>query len=79
MAEKKLYLNIQEQVEKNKDDIRFILEEEGVLNEFGIKVIGQEESVEDIPSVADYKEEHEDWDYGDAYAIGTEDPYYLYI
>ena len=75
----KLYLNIQEQVEKNKNDIRFILEEEGVLNQFGIKVIGQEDSAEDIPSVDDYKEDNEDWAYGDAYAIGTEAPYSLYV
>ena len=79
MAETKLYLNIQEQVEKNKNDIKFMLEEEGTLNKFGIKVIGQEDDVSDMPSVADYKEEHEDWAYGDAYAIGTEAPYTLYI
>ena len=79
MAETKLYLNIQEQVEKNKNDIKFMLEEEGTLNKFGIKVIGQEDDVSDMPSVADYKEDHEDWAYGDAYAIGTEAPYTLYI
>ena len=79
MAEQKLYLNIQEQVEKNKNDIKFMLEEEGTLNKFGIKVIGQEDDVSDMPSVADYKEEYEDWAYGDAYAIGTEPPYTLYI
>ena len=75
----KEFRNLQEQVEKNMSDIKFILEEEGVLNEFGIKVVGQEASTEDLPSVADYKEEHEDWSYGDAYAIGTETPYTLYI
>ena len=79
MAEQKLYLNIQEQVEKNKNDIKFILEEEGVLNQFGIKVIGQEDTAEDMPSVDDYKEDNEDWAYGDAYAIGTEAPYSLYV
>ena len=75
----KEYRNLQEQVEKNKNDILFILQEEGVLNEFGIKVIGQEESLDDLPSVADYKEEHTDWAYGDAYAIGTEAPFELYV
>ena len=79
MAEQKLYLNIQEQVEKNKNDIKFILEEEGVLNQFGIKVIGQEDTAGDMPSVDDYKEDNEDWAYGDAYAIGTEAPYSLYV
>lgn len=75
----KEFRNLQEQVKKNMDDILFILQEEGVLNEFGIKVVGQEESVIDMPTVDDYKEEHEDWSYGDAYAVGTEAPYELYI
>lgn len=75
----KEFRNLQEQVKKNMDDIMFILQEEGVLNEFGIKVVGQEDSVLDMPTVDDYKEEHEDWSYGDAYAIGTEEPYELYI
>ena len=75
----KEFRNLQEQVKKNMDDILFILQEEGVLNEFGIKVIGQEDSAASMPSVADYKENNPDWAYGDAYAIGTEDPYKLYI
>ena len=75
----KEFRNIQEQVEKNKNDILFILQEEGVLNEFGIKVVGQETSIDDMPTVDDYKEENEDWGYGDAYAIGEEAPYELYI
>lgn len=75
----KEFRNLQEQVKKNMDDILFILQEEGVLNEFGIKVVGQEASVIDMPTVADYKEDNPDWSYGDAYAIGTEEPYELYI
>ena len=75
----KEFRNLQEQVKKNMDDILFILQEEGVLNEFGIKVIGQEDSSASMPSVADYKENNPDWSYGDAYAIGTESPYTLYI
>ena len=75
----KEYRNLQEQVFKNMNDISFILQEEGVLNEFGIKVVGQEESAIDMPSVDDYKEDNPDWAYGDAYAIGTEAPYELYV
>ncbi|MBO7735612.1 MAG: collagen-like protein, partial [Methanobrevibacter sp.] len=75
----KEFRNLQEQVYKNMNDILFILQEEGVLNEFGIKVVGQEATAADMPSVADYKEDNPDWAYGDAYAIGTEDPYELYI
>jgi hypothetical protein len=75
----KEFRNLQEQVKKNMDDILFILQEEGVLNEFGIKVVGQEESVANMPTVEDYKENNPDWGYGDAYAIGEEEPYELYI
>ena len=75
----KEFRNLQEQVKKNMDDIMFILQEEGVLNEFGIKVVGQEQSVIDMPTVDNYKEDNPDWEYGDAYAVGTEAPYELYI
>lgn len=66
--------NLQEQVEKNKQDILYMLEEEGVLNQFGIKVVGQETSIAALPDPTTYT-----GDYGDAYAIGTEAPYNLYI
>lgn len=56
----KEFRNLQEQVAKNQQDILFILQEEGVLNEFGIKVVGQEEDISDLPSVEDYKEETSD-------------------
>lgn len=69
--------NLQEQVEKNKEDILFILEQEGTLNQFGIKVIGQADTEAELPTVADYKASHADWAYGDTYAIGTESPYVL--
>lgn len=32
-----------------------------------------------MPTVQAYKNTHEDWDYGDAIAVGTESPYELYI
>lgn len=68
------YRNLKEQVAKNQEDIKYILEEEGVLNEFGIKVIGQVETADDLPDASTYTGE-----YGDAYAVGTETPYDLYI
>lgn len=71
--------NLQEQVEKNKEDILFILEQEGTLNQFGIKVIGQADTASELPTVADYKAAHADWAYGDTYAIGTESPYVMYV
>lgn len=68
------YRNLEEQVKKNMDDIQYILEEEGVLNEFGIRVVGQITSSSDLPDPNTYQGE-----YGDAYAVGTTAPYTLYI
>jgi hypothetical protein len=75
----KEFRNIQEQVLKNKEDIEWMITQEGTLNSFGIKIVGEVADVSDVPSVADYKEEYENWGYGDAYAVGTEEPYELYI
>lgn len=75
----KEFRNIVEQVEKNKNDIKTMLQGEAVLSEFGIKVIGEEASLADLPSVSEYKEANSNWAYGDAYAIGEEAPYELYI
>ena len=71
--------NIQEQVEKNKNDIEHIVKSGGVLDEFGIKVVGEVSTIEELPTVAAYKEAHVDWEYGDAYAVGTAAPYTLMI
>lgn len=70
----KQYRNLEEQVLKNKSDIEFMLEQEGVLNEFGIKVVGEGKTVADLPDPSTYQGE-----YGDAYAIGESSPYTLYI
>ena len=70
----KEYRNLEEQVRKNQADILYMLEEEGTLNSFGIKVVGQIESAADLPDPATYNGE-----YGDAYAVGTAPPYVLYI
>ena len=68
------YRNLEEQVKKNMDDIAYILEEEGVLNEFGIKIVGEVDSSGDLPDPTTYEGE-----FGDAYAVGTTTPYTLYI
>lgn len=67
----KEFRNLQEQVGKNKSDIEFLFEHQGVLNEFGIKVVGVVSVVGLLPQSAD--------DYGDAYAVGTEPPYDLWV
>ena len=75
----KEFRNLQEQVYKNMRDILNIKDGKKVLDEFGIKVVGEVETLEDMPSVEEYKAAHADWEYGDAYAVGTEAPYQLYI
>lgn len=69
--------NLMEQVNKNKSDIEYILNTEGTLNSYGIKVVGQVDSAVNLPKKADY----EVWpfDYGDAFAVGTAPPYTFYI
>lgn len=68
------FRNLEEQVRQNQADIKYILEEEGVLNQFGIKVIGQVTYSSDLPDASTYEGE-----YGDAYAVGSATPYELYI
>lgn len=75
----KQYRNLEEQVQKNKDDIKFLKDEQGVLNQFGIKVIGQVPTRDNVPSVEDFKTNNPEWEYGDTYAVGTEAPYELLV
>lgn len=75
----KEFRNLEEQVLKNKNDIENALQLNNLLTDFGIRIIGQVESAYQIPSVSDYKENNPNWNYGDAYTVGTESPYDLYI
>lgn len=70
----KEFRNLQEQVYANMKNIKDIIEGTTVLAEFGIKVVGQVESAEDLPDPETYEGE-----YGDAYIVGTEAPYEYYI
>ena len=70
----KEFRNLQEQVLKNMQNIQDIMDGTTVLAEFGIKVIGQVDDAEDLPDPAEYE-----GDYGDAYIVGTEEPYEYYI
>lgn len=67
----KEYRNLEEQVLKNKSDIESIVNEQGVLNQFGIKVVGVVTSESYLPETSD--------EYGDAYAVGVDTPYELYV
>lgn len=68
----KIIRNLQEQVYKNKQDITDIQQMEIALNAYGIKVVGQVEQESDIPD--DFS-----GDYGDAYLVGEEAPYDVYV
>ncbi|MDO5331797.1 MAG: hypothetical protein Q4E99_03880, partial [Bacillota bacterium] len=67
----KTYRNIQEQVQKNKEDIAAFKSAEAVIADFGITVLGHVNTVEEIPSSS--------YTYGNAYLVGTETPYDIYI
>lgn len=75
----KEFRNLEEQVLKNQSDIKFIKNEQGVLNQFGIKVVGQGADLLDLPTVEEFKQSYPEWEYGDTYAIGTVPPYSLYV
>ena len=70
----KEYRNLVEQVEKNKADIEDWNAKEDTLANFGIKIIGKVQSADQLPDVSDY-------DYGDAYMVGSDETadynYYL--
>ena len=63
--------NIQEQVQKNKSDIAAWKNVQATLDNFGIKVLGTVDSEADIPEAT--------YTYGDAWLVGEETPYDLYI
>lgn len=69
----KVYLNLEEQVLKNKDDIENISSINGLL---GIKVVNQVESEGDLPAEA--SAEFEALEYGDAYVVVNDDDTYTF-
>ena len=74
----KTYRNLEEQVQKNKEDIYYIITQQGALNEFGIKVVGEVESIDQLPSVEVYKTSNQNWEDGDTMAVGATAPRELY-
>lgn len=65
------YRNLQEQVEKNKQDIEAFSTIEFTLNNMGIRVLGKVKQPSDIP--AGQRE------FGDAYLVGVSAPYDIWI
>ena len=70
----KIYRNLEEQVRKNQEDILYLATEGRVLDEFGIKVVGQAASYDQLLQVPT-----EGLEYGDTYAVGDAPPYTLYV
>lgn len=70
-GKKVLLLNLEKQVQKNKEDIEYIVNQEGALNQFGLKVVGQVDTIGDMPTVQAYKESNPKWEYGDAFMVGV--------
>lgn len=70
----KIYRNLPEQVQKNKDDIQDWLNTITTLSNFGIKIVGQEPNAASLPDPTTYTGE-----YGDCYLVGLEKPYDYYI
>lgn len=63
--------NLEEQVLKNKQDIARHYNIDRVIADFGIKVLGELNSLDDIPA--------ENYEYGDCYIIGTAYPKSFYV
>lgn len=68
------YRNLEEQVEKNTEDIQRIIEANEILNQMGIRIVGSVTGTALLPDPATYPGE-----YGDGYTVGLEPPYDYYI
>lgn len=66
------YRNLEEQVQKNKEDIAKHWQIDRVLADFGIRIVGTVDSFNDIKNIQGKQ-------YGDAYAVGQTHPYDFYI
>lgn len=76
-GKKYLLLTPQCQIEKNRQDIAAIINDAVAFNYIGMKVVGQANTADELPKKADY--EVWPYDYGDAFAVGTTDPYNYYL
>ena len=71
--------NLENQVLKNKEDIYTLQHANKILANFGIKIVGHVNDINNLPSVEWYKENYPTWDYGDAYTVGATSPYEFII
>lgn len=70
----KEYRNLEEQVLKNMQDIQELRDVNIVLEAFGIKIVGNVALATDLPNPLTYG-----GNYGDAYTVGTVQPFNLYV
>ncbi len=70
----KEFRNLQEQVLKNANDIEEFKEASVILQEFGIKIVGEVSTVDELPDATTYV-----GSYGDAYIVGISSPFDYYI
>jgi len=73
----KEYRDLQEQVEKNKNDIAEITSARKFLDQAGFKIVANIADVANLPEEGDPT--FVSLSYGDAYAVGTNIPYEIYI
>ena len=73
LLDNKEYRNLEEQVQKNKEDIAYHYEVTRVLANYGIEVLGMVETYEEIADI------DEGENYGKAYLVGTPDYSNVYI
>lgn len=75
--ENKIYRNLEEQVQANKDEIERIESNALALNTFGIKIV---EEFHDIDEFDEWKQTHTEHEYGDAVAVGPDgEQHVLYV
>lgn len=73
----KEFRNLQEQVLANKKNIQSLIDGAVVIAEFGIQVLGSADDPSDLPNPETYLDEG--GQYGDAFLVGTTEPYEYYI
>lgn len=66
---------LEQQVLKNKEDIANHYNRDRVLADFGIRVLGEVPNANDLPAIEDPPQ----FEYGDAYLVGTKEPYEIYV
>ena len=75
----KEFRNLEEQVAWNKNMITGIVNQTVSLAAFGIRTVNKVIKAEQIPDPETYKTNNPDWQYGDAFAVGTEAPFYFWV